>query len=113
VRLGRLEGCRLGQGFVGDDEPALGEEFLDVAIAQREPQIEQTACWMITGGTRWRRYEISAIASAYPQPRFRAIRHPDIAPRRLLVLNVRKGSTLRRVGSDRGWLLPAHRVLSL
>ena len=36
---GRLEGCRLGQGFVGDTEPALGEEFLDVAIAQREAQI--------------------------------------------------------------------------
>ena len=27
-------------GFVGDVEPALGEEFLDVAIAQREAQIE-------------------------------------------------------------------------
>ena len=74
MRQASLEGCRLGQGFVGDAEPALGQEFLNVAIAQREAQIELDRMLMITGGARWRRYEISGIASAYPRPRFRAIR---------------------------------------
>jgi hypothetical protein len=55
--------------FVGNVEPTLGEEVLNVSIAQREAQVEpHTACWMTTGGKRWRRYEISTIAPAYPRP---------------------------------------------
>src|SRR6516165_8523621 len=34
---------------------------------------------MITGGKRWRRYEISAIAPAYRWPRSRATGYPDKA----------------------------------
>jgi hypothetical protein len=34
---------------------------------------------MITGGKRWRRYEISAIAPAYPQPVSPASGYPDKA----------------------------------
>src|SRR5690348_11489698 len=34
---------------------------------------------MITGGKRWRRYEISAIAPAYPQPVSPASSYPDKA----------------------------------
>jgi|HubBroStandDraft_6_1064221.scaffolds.fasta_scaffold22742_3 hypothetical protein len=34
---------------------------------------------MITGGKRWRRYEISAIASVYRWPRFRTTGYPDKA----------------------------------
>jgi len=34
---------------------------------------------MITGGKRWRRYEISAIARAYRWSRFRATGYPDNA----------------------------------
>ena len=39
-----------------------------------ERMLGQTACWMITGGKRWRRYDISAITTAYPGSRLRAIR---------------------------------------
>ena len=39
-------------GFVGDIEPTLGEEILDVSVAEREAQVSQTACWMTTGGSR-------------------------------------------------------------
>ena len=35
---------------------------------RRHPTSSHTACWMTTGGKRWRRYEISAIATAYPRP---------------------------------------------
>jgi hypothetical protein len=34
---------------------------------------------MITGGKRWRRYEISAIASVYRWSRFRTTGYPDKA----------------------------------
>jgi hypothetical protein len=40
--------------FIGNLQAALGEEFLNIAIAQCEPQI---ACWMIGGGKRCRRQE--------------------------------------------------------
>jgi hypothetical protein len=62
-------------GLIGYVEPTLGEEILDVSIAERETQIEP-ACWMTTGGKRWRRYEISAITSEYLRPRSRAGRLP-------------------------------------
>ena len=39
-------------GLIGDDNPALGQQILDVAEAQRETIIIQTACWMISGGKR-------------------------------------------------------------
>ena len=39
--------------FIGDVEPALGEQFLHVAVAQREAEIEPDRCWMISGGKRW------------------------------------------------------------
>jgi hypothetical protein len=52
-------------GFVGDVEPTLGEQILHVSVAQRKGQESHTACWMTTGGKRWRRYEISAIEPAY------------------------------------------------
>ena len=81
-------------------------------------------------GGDWGAFIASRLGYAHPEtmigiPRFRPSRqptsgvasglfgHPDIALRRLLVLSVRKGSTLRTVGSNWEWLLPAHRVLSL
>jgi hypothetical protein len=42
-------------GFVADVEPALGEQILDVSVAQREAQVEPAECWMTIGGNRWRR----------------------------------------------------------
>src|SRR4029077_11426324 len=39
-----------------------------VSVAERETQVEPYRCWMTTGGKRWRRYEISTIAPAYPRP---------------------------------------------
>ena len=48
--------------LVGDVEPAFGKQFFDIAVGKREAQVEHTACWMIIGGKRWQRYEISAIA---------------------------------------------------
>jgi hypothetical protein len=52
-------------GFVGDVEPTLGEQLLDVSVAEREAQVEPDRGWMTTGGNRWRRYESSIIRSAY------------------------------------------------
>jgi len=39
-------------GLVGDDDPAFGEEILDVPIAQAEPVYSHTACVMSSGGSR-------------------------------------------------------------
>jgi hypothetical protein len=38
------------QCLVWDVEPALGQEFFDVLVAEGEAHISQTACRMISGG---------------------------------------------------------------
>ena len=72
--------------FVGDIQSALGEQILDVAIPERETQIEPNACRMIAGGNWWRANEIvrrhlnrqpdaryrsrgNAPAQPFPEPR--------------------------------------------
>jgi hypothetical protein len=43
--------------LVGNIEPALGKQLLNIAIAQAEPEVQpysQTACWMTSGGKRCR-----------------------------------------------------------
>jgi len=42
-------------GFLGDVEPALGQQLLDVAIAQGEAEIERDRVLNDLGGKRWRR----------------------------------------------------------
>ena len=44
--------------FVGDIQSSLGEQILNVAIPERETQIEPNACRMIAGGNWWRTNEI-------------------------------------------------------
>jgi hypothetical protein len=39
-------------GLTGDHDPAFRQQIFDVAEAQREPNIGQIACWMISGGKR-------------------------------------------------------------
>ena len=60
--------------LVRDIEPALGEKLLHIAVAQGETQVEPHSMLYETGEKRWRRYEISAIASTYPRSLAPAIR---------------------------------------
>ena len=41
--------------FVGDVEPSFGQQFLDIAIAQSEAEIEPDRVLDDSGGKRWRR----------------------------------------------------------
>jgi hypothetical protein len=38
---------------VGYIDPALGEQLLNITVAEREPEIIQTACWIISAGKRY------------------------------------------------------------
>ena len=51
--------------LIGEVEPALQQQLLDVAIAQGEAQMEPNCVWDRVGGKRCRRYEIGNIPAAY------------------------------------------------
>jgi hypothetical protein len=49
--------------FVGDIDTPPGEHFLNIAEAQREPEIQKTACRMTSGGNRCPVNEIGCMAT--------------------------------------------------
>ena len=66
----------ISDGFVRDIEPALGQQFLDIAIAQREAQIEPDRMLDDRRGKAVAAIGDFGHPAAYPQPAFRAIRLP-------------------------------------
>jgi hypothetical protein len=59
AQLSRDRGAELqhpsAHRFVGDIEPAFGQQFLDIAVAQGEPEIQPNRVLDDPGGNRWRR----------------------------------------------------------
>jgi len=52
--------------LIGEVEPALGQQPLDIAVAQRETQIEPDRVLYDVGGNPWRRYENCAMPDPSP-----------------------------------------------
>ena len=56
--------------LIGDIQPALGQQILDIAEAEGEAKVQPTACRMMSGGNWWRamRSLSFAIIAAGPKP---------------------------------------------
>jgi hypothetical protein len=52
--------------FIGDVQPALGQQSFDIAEAEGNAKYDHTACRMTSGRNWWRANEIS-IRSSYPR----------------------------------------------
>jgi hypothetical protein len=74
-RLRLLETTRFRRSY----RTTLGKEILDVSTNERETQVEPDSMLDDDRGKRWRRYEVSAIASAYLQLAPEPAGYPDKA----------------------------------